>query len=45
MQLDQSLSTQTALQEIEDLSNANAYVEVLQHLSIDSLGIMIDEKC
>lgn len=46
MQLDQSLSTQTSLHAIDDLSNAEKYVEeILKYISIDSLGILIDEKC
>lgn len=46
MQLDQSLSTQTSLPAIDDLSNAEKYVEeILKHIPIDSLGILIDETC
>ena len=46
MQLDQSLSTQTYLPAIDDLSNTEKYVEeILKHIPIDSLGILIDEKC
>lgn len=45
MQLDPSLSLQTSLSAIDDLSNANKYIEeILKHICIDSLGVLVDEE-
>ena len=45
MQLYPSLSLQTSLSAIDDLSNANKYIEeILKHICIDSLGVLVDEE-
>lgn len=46
MQLDPSLSLQTCLPAIDDLVNAQKYIEeILGLISVDALGIIVDEKC